>query len=252
MNNGDFFTMSGTSQAAAAVSGVAALVLYNNPGLTPDQVKCRIIASGKPAVNADGTLAYSVLQQGTGLVDAEAAREWHGQQLRQPGPQHHRRSQRLAALHGPRAQQADGTFTVSRAPMARCWDQGYSSGRTASSGTNGYTLGQRHLWANGTSGPAATCGPAQTYGHSVGGRISVDHRQHGRPLRAPMSINSWVAPGIVSQDSIIREQERVAGPVCPPRFISGVTRGTSSAVTVTSTDSTIVFPEASTPSTSIV
>ena len=49
MNNGDFFTMSGTSQAAAVVSGVAALVLYNNPGLTPDQVKCRIIASGKPA-----------------------------------------------------------------------------------------------------------------------------------------------------------------------------------------------------------
>ncbi len=36
-------------------------------------MKCRIIASGKPAVNADGTLAYSVLQQGTGLVDAERA-----------------------------------------------------------------------------------------------------------------------------------------------------------------------------------
>ena len=73
MNNGDFFTMSGTSQAAAVVSGVAALVLQQNRSLTPDQVKCRIIASGKPAVNADGTLAYSVLQQGTGLVDAKAA-----------------------------------------------------------------------------------------------------------------------------------------------------------------------------------
>ena len=36
-------------------------------------MKCRIIASGKPAVNADGALAYSVLQQGTGLVDAKAA-----------------------------------------------------------------------------------------------------------------------------------------------------------------------------------
>ena len=36
-------------------------------------MKCRIIASAKPAVNADGTLAYSVLQQGTGLVDADRA-----------------------------------------------------------------------------------------------------------------------------------------------------------------------------------
>src|SRR5262249_40359980 len=73
MNNGDFFTMSGTSQAAAVVSGVAALVISGNNGLTPDQVKCRIISSGKPAVDANGQLAYSVLQQGTGLVDAKAA-----------------------------------------------------------------------------------------------------------------------------------------------------------------------------------
>ena len=75
----------------------------DNPSLTPDQVKCRIIASGKPAVNADGTLAYSVLQQGTGLVDAKARRERHGQQLRQPGSEHQRRSRRHAALHGQRA-----------------------------------------------------------------------------------------------------------------------------------------------------
>ena len=73
MNSGDFFTMSGTSQAAAVVSGVAALVISTNHGLTPDQVKCRIIASGKPAVDEFGQLAYSVLQQGTGLVDAKAA-----------------------------------------------------------------------------------------------------------------------------------------------------------------------------------
>ena len=31
------------------------------------------MASGKPAVDATGQLAYSVLQQGTGLVDAKAA-----------------------------------------------------------------------------------------------------------------------------------------------------------------------------------
>ncbi|HEX6636453.1 MAG TPA: S8 family peptidase, partial [Steroidobacteraceae bacterium] len=73
MNNGDFFQMSGTSQSAAVVSGVAALVVAANPGLTPDQVKCRIMAGAHPAVNASGQLAYSLLQQGTGLVDAQAA-----------------------------------------------------------------------------------------------------------------------------------------------------------------------------------
>ena len=35
MNNGDFFTMSGTSQSAAVVSGVAALVLSSNPASRP-------------------------------------------------------------------------------------------------------------------------------------------------------------------------------------------------------------------------
>ena len=35
MNNGDFFTMSGTSQSAAVVSGVAALVISNNPASRP-------------------------------------------------------------------------------------------------------------------------------------------------------------------------------------------------------------------------
>src|SRR4029079_17934219 len=64
MNSGDFFTMSGTSQAAAVVSGVATLVISANPGLTPDQVKCRSLASGKPAVDSNGSLVFSVLQQG--------------------------------------------------------------------------------------------------------------------------------------------------------------------------------------------
>ena len=73
MNNGDFFEMSGTSMSSAVVSGVAALVLSQNPGLTPDQVKCRIIASGNPAVDQGGKLAYSVFQQGSGLVDARNA-----------------------------------------------------------------------------------------------------------------------------------------------------------------------------------
>jgi serine protease AprX len=67
------FTMSGTSQAAAVTSGVVALMLDVNPYLTPDQVKCRLMDSARPAVKPDGSLAYSVFQQGAGLVNARDA-----------------------------------------------------------------------------------------------------------------------------------------------------------------------------------
>ena len=69
----DDFTMSGTSMAAAVTSGVVALMLEVNPQLSPDQVKCHLMSTANPAVNADGTLAYSVFQQGAGLVNAYAA-----------------------------------------------------------------------------------------------------------------------------------------------------------------------------------
>jgi serine protease AprX len=70
---GSYFTMSGTSQAAAVVSGIAALILQNEPWLSPDEVKCRLMASARPAVDASGDRAYSVFQQGAGRVDAYAA-----------------------------------------------------------------------------------------------------------------------------------------------------------------------------------
>ena len=67
------FTMSGTSQATAVVSGVVALMLEVSPGLSPDQVKCRIMSGARPAVNSNGNLAYTVFQQGAGLVDAHSS-----------------------------------------------------------------------------------------------------------------------------------------------------------------------------------
>ncbi len=73
----NYFTMSGTSQAAAVVSGVAALMLQYDPTLTPDDVKCRLMASARPATEFTATLelvlSYSVFQQGAGLVNARDA-----------------------------------------------------------------------------------------------------------------------------------------------------------------------------------
>ena len=72
-DGGRYFEMSGTSQAAAVVSGVVALMLTQEPTLTPDEVKCRLMDSAHAAFNNNGELAYSVFQQGSGLVNAADA-----------------------------------------------------------------------------------------------------------------------------------------------------------------------------------
>jgi len=72
-DGGRYFEMSGTSQAAGVVSGVVALMLTQDPTLTPDEVKCRLMDSAHAALNSNGELAYSVFQQGSGMVNAADA-----------------------------------------------------------------------------------------------------------------------------------------------------------------------------------
>jgi serine protease AprX len=62
-----FFRGSGTSQSAAVVSGAAALLLQQRPGLTPDQVK-RLLTSTASAIPAADPLAA-----GAGMLDVRAA-----------------------------------------------------------------------------------------------------------------------------------------------------------------------------------
>ena len=71
--NNKYFTMSGTSQAAAVVSGSVALMLQQNAQLTPDDVKCRLSSTARGAVNVLSQRAYSVFQQGTGRISVPAA-----------------------------------------------------------------------------------------------------------------------------------------------------------------------------------
>jgi serine protease AprX len=74
-DGGRYFEMSGTSQAAGVVSGAIALLLNQEPTLTPDEVKCRLMDSAHTALNDNGELAYSVFQQGAGLVNVAGALE---------------------------------------------------------------------------------------------------------------------------------------------------------------------------------
>jgi serine protease AprX len=69
-----YYQLSGTSMAAAEVSGLVALLLQDEPGLTNDQVKHRLMATARLArVPTSGAAAYSIWEQGAGLVQAGAA-----------------------------------------------------------------------------------------------------------------------------------------------------------------------------------
>jgi serine protease AprX len=69
-----YFRLSGTSMAAAEVSGIVALMLQEHPTLTNDQVKYRLLATARPSIaQATGLPAYSLWEQGAGLIDVQQA-----------------------------------------------------------------------------------------------------------------------------------------------------------------------------------
>ncbi|MFZ5916953.1 MAG: S8 family peptidase [Chloroflexota bacterium] len=69
-----WFVMNGTSTATPLVSGIAALILEQHPGLSPDEVKYRLTASAAAALDpATGEPVYSIWQQGAGRAWAPEA-----------------------------------------------------------------------------------------------------------------------------------------------------------------------------------
>jgi serine protease AprX len=75
-----FFKGSGTSQAAAVVSGAAALLLQRRPALTPDEVKALLKGTATPLLGQPSSA------QGAGLVDVVAASAAPTPLLRQSWP----------------------------------------------------------------------------------------------------------------------------------------------------------------------
>jgi serine protease AprX len=63
-----YFRMSGTSMAAPVVTGVVALLLQDEPSLTPDQVKYRLMATADK-----NWAAYNPAKAGAGVVNAYTA-----------------------------------------------------------------------------------------------------------------------------------------------------------------------------------
>ncbi len=148
-----YFSMSGTSQSAAIVSGVVALMLQYDDKLKPDEIKCKLMSGAKPAVNDAGELAYSVFQQGAGLVNAYSA--LRSQEVNCANAGMDLKADLNGKLHyGGRANvDEDGNYYLMDL-------DGYLWTNT-SPGTDGY------LWTNGYCGPTATSGPTPIYGRTA-------------------------------------------------------------------------------------
>jgi len=72
--NRRYFRMTGTSMSTAVVSGIAALMLSEDPDLTPDQVKYRMTITARPQFSEySGEAAYSIWEQGAGRIWASDA-----------------------------------------------------------------------------------------------------------------------------------------------------------------------------------
>ena len=70
--SGDFVS-TGSSQSAAVVAGISALLLQVDTSLTNENIKCLLTTSARPAINRNGKLSYSPFTQGSGYVDAARA-----------------------------------------------------------------------------------------------------------------------------------------------------------------------------------
>lgn len=79
-----YYLLNGTSMAAPVVSGAAALILQQNPGMTPDQVKARLMKTAyktfprystatDPTTGESYTSQYDIFTVGAGYLDVQSA-----------------------------------------------------------------------------------------------------------------------------------------------------------------------------------
>ncbi|MBT8105368.1 MAG: S8 family peptidase [Woeseiaceae bacterium] len=202
----NFFQMSGTSQAAAVVSGIAALILQMEPGISPDAVKCKLMRGAAPAVGADGALAYSVFQQGAGMVNAhDAVYDWthdcanRGLDIKADldGTKH---------FGGRASQHSDGSYYLMGLDGYQWTDSGVDrNGYIWTNGyqwTDGYTWASGYQWTDGrvgadgyqwTDGSIGANGYVWTNGYQwTDGYVRPDGYLWTNALTEAMSINSWV------------------------------------------------------------
>lgn len=182
------FKMSGTSQATAIVSGIVALMLQKNPSLTPDQVKCRLMASARPAVTSKGKAAYSVFQQGAGLVNALAAVSNGETDCANRGLNIAQDLAGTTHYQGPANIDSKGKYYLTDSSGARLPDDGFTwnggYGGQASLFSDGRLWSRTEIWSS-----ARLWSRSQNWADSV---PWIQGRLFSRGLTETMSINRWV------------------------------------------------------------
>ena len=199
------FTMSGTSQAAAVTTGVVALMLQSDPSLTPDTIKCRLLSSARPAVTASKTLAYSVFQQGAGLINAVSAVHSSAMDCANQGLDINADLAGTEHFGGPANQDANGNYYIMNMGGSRWGSPSGSDGYTWNQGYTwalGYTWAQGYTWALGytwskgyTWAQGYTWALGYTWAMGYTWALSVPwwtHSHTGAPAATPASIESWV------------------------------------------------------------
>jgi serine protease AprX len=154
---GQYFEMSGTSQSAAVVSGVVALMISQTPDLTPDQVKSRLLSTAFPWVDPTTDEAiYSVWQQGAGRVNAvdatfsdslDSANQGMDIQADLAGSEHYIGYTAFNPETGEYSLQGDYSLTSGKYGL---WSGGYglwSGGYGLWSGKYGLWSGKYGLWS---------------------------------------------------------------------------------------------------------
>jgi hypothetical protein len=199
------FTMSGTSQAAAVTSGVVALMLQSDPTLTPDTVKCRLIAAARPAITSSGKLAYSVFQQGSGLINAVAAVNGSATGCANRGLDINADLAGTEHFGGPANQDANGNYYIMNmngsawgTPLAGdgyAWNRGYAWNQ-GYAWSEDYTWSQGYAWNRGyswTKGYAWNRGYAWSKGYAWNRTLPWwNAPPSGGSSTKPASIESWV------------------------------------------------------------
>ena len=189
-----YFYMSGTSMSAAVVSGVVALMLQDQPDLTPDQVKCKLISSAHPAVDSSSNLAYSVFQQGAGEIDAYAAVLNQKADCANSGLDIAADLAGTRHFAGPANRDANGNYYVmSMSPAEPPGAPAKEDGYTWSTGyvwSKGYTWSTGYVWSKGYTW---STGYVWSKGHAWDESVPWNSgASNAGNLTRPASINSWV------------------------------------------------------------
>jgi serine protease AprX len=181
--SGRFFRGSGTSQAAAYVSGAAALLLQQSPNLTPDQVKAQLVRTAEPLKEDDSPI------QGAGLIDLKRA-------LKEPVPSVGNAAQPFAPARGTGSLEASrgGSHVVDpetgdalmgeqdifgQAWDAEAWTTATALGRAWSGGTWNARRWSGDTWS-GSSWASGSWESAEWSGRAWSGRAWSGRAWSGR------------------------------------------------------------------------